>query len=113
MFLSERSRSDLYRGLCQVIDNEEAVGEMLSQFPARELDLPITRDHLRAEMALLDQKLTTQIWEVDRRLTGQVEGLRSDLSAELRRWFVATITVMVGLMGVMVTAVAWVTSQAT
>jgi hypothetical protein len=66
--LSERSRSHVYRGLKTVIDNEEAVDEMLSHFPARDLDEPVTRDHLSAEIAALDKTMTERFAAADAKL---------------------------------------------
>ncbi|MFZ4518977.1 MAG: hypothetical protein ACOYOP_11335, partial [Microthrixaceae bacterium] len=53
MALTERSRAALYRGLAAIIEDEEAVAEMLSQFPARDADELATRGDLtilRSEM---------------------------------------------------------------
>ena len=50
MSLSERSRAVLYRRLVTVIEDEEAVGEMLSNFPATEAEQPATEDFVRAEI---------------------------------------------------------------
>ena len=36
MALSERSRSVLYQGLITIVDDEQAVQEMMSYFPARD-----------------------------------------------------------------------------
>lgn len=46
MSLSERSRAVLYRRLVTVIEDEEAVGEMLTNFPATEAERPATKDHV-------------------------------------------------------------------
>ncbi len=56
MALTERNRSSLYQGLTTVID-EEAVEEMLSYFPARDVEEPATKEFLRAETALLRTEL--------------------------------------------------------
>lgn len=56
MALTERNRSALYQGLTTVID-EEAVEEMLSYFPARDVEEPATKEFLRAETALLRTEL--------------------------------------------------------
>lgn len=69
MSLSERSRNHLYTGLSAVIDDQEAVDEMLSHFPARDLDEPVTREHLRAEVALLDGRITTGLAALDKKMT--------------------------------------------
>lgn len=50
MSLSEKSRSAAYHGLTSIIDNEEAVEEMLSYFPARDVEEPVTQEFLRAEL---------------------------------------------------------------
>ncbi len=50
MAISEKSRSALYQGLATVA-GEEAVSEMLSYFPARDVDEHVTKDFLRAELA--------------------------------------------------------------
>lgn len=111
MSLSERSRSTLYHGLSAVIDDEEAVGEMLSHFPTHDLDQPVTRDHLRAELAVLDQRVTCQKAEMavsfaalDQRITRQgaemvdrLATLQKEVSAEMRRWHLATLMVMVAI----------------
>lgn len=50
MALSERSRSVLYRGLGDLLDDEEAVGEMLASLPPDAKELA-TKDFVRAEIA--------------------------------------------------------------
>ncbi len=50
MALTEKSRSALYQGLTTIIDNQQAVEEMLSYFPARDVEEPVTKEFLRAEM---------------------------------------------------------------
>ena len=56
MPISEKSRSALYQGLTPIA-GEEAVSEMLSQFPARDVDEPVTKDFLRAELNAATNKL--------------------------------------------------------
>lgn len=50
MSLSERSRAVLYRRLSTVIEDEEAVGEMLTQLTAVEAEQVATKDFVRAEI---------------------------------------------------------------
>lgn len=50
MALSERSRSALYQGFSAFVD-EEAVQEMMSFFPARDVEEPVTKEFLRAEIS--------------------------------------------------------------
>lgn len=57
--LSEKSRSEIFRGLGPII-GEEAVGEMLAHYPATEGEQPITRAHLDAKLAELRVELHQQ-----------------------------------------------------
>ncbi|MBS1836571.1 MAG: hypothetical protein JST64_02620, partial [Actinobacteria bacterium] len=87
MALTEKSRSALYRGLCHVID-EEAVEEMLSFFPARDVDEAVTREFLRAELAGMELRLAESLRaELRSELRSEVGALRAEmgeLRAELR-----------------------------
>ena len=49
MPMTERSRHKLYETFTALIDDETAVQEMLSYFPARDVEEPVTKDFLRAE----------------------------------------------------------------
>lgn len=97
MSLTERSRSALYQGLSSIVD-EEAVEEMLSYFPSRDVDEPVTVNHLRAEMADLRAELHVEMaglrtelrdeiaelrTEVTTELNDKITGLRSDLKADM------------------------------
>lgn len=53
MSLSERSRAVLYRRLTTVIEDGEAVGEMLTQLTAVEAEQVATKDFVRAEVGEL------------------------------------------------------------
>lgn len=44
MSLTERSRHKLYETFTDLIDDEKAVEEMLSYFPARDVEEPVTKD---------------------------------------------------------------------
>ncbi len=57
MALTEKSRSALYQGLTRIVD-EEAVQEMMSFFPARDVEEPVTKEFLRAEMSDLRAELS-------------------------------------------------------
>lgn len=56
MAISEKSRSALYRAFTPIA-GEEAVGEMLSNFAARETDEPVTKDYLDARLAEATNRL--------------------------------------------------------
>jgi len=87
MAISEKSRSALYQGLVPIA-GEEAVGEMLSYFPARDLEEPVTKEHLRAELS---------------DLRAEMHGLANKLLVWLTGTIVATagiaVTVTVALVG--------------
>lgn len=68
MALTERSRSALYQGLTTVID-EEAVQEMLSYFPARDVEEPATKELLRSEMA----ELRTEMAAMELRMNDRMD----------------------------------------
>ncbi len=57
MALTERSRSALFRGLSEVLDDEEAVGELLSYFPGRDVDEPASRDFVDARITAVEAKV--------------------------------------------------------
>jgi hypothetical protein len=65
--ISEKSRSALYQGLVPIA-GEEAVGEMLSYFPARDVEEPVTKQLLRAEIA----GLRTEMHQLHNRLLVQL-----------------------------------------
>lgn len=70
--LSERSRSSLFQNLSPIV-GEEAVGEMLSHFPATEGEQPVTEDHLDGRIG----EVRTEVAEV----RVEVGALRGDLTA--------------------------------
>ena len=82
MSLSEKSRSALYLGLRNIVD-EEALQEMLSHFPARDLDEPVTNDGLRASMADLRAELKGEMAEI-RAEMAQIRAEMAALRAELK-----------------------------
>lgn len=86
MALKERHRSSIYQTLAPMLGEEEAEA-LLAQFPTRDLDEPVTKEFVRAEIA----------------------DLRTEMHAELRRmttWLIATmITTMLGAAGLVVAGV--------
>ena len=77
MALTEKSRATLFQGLIRIID-EEAVEEMLTNFPTHDIDDIATKDFVRAEIA----------------------GVRTEMAsmkAEIIRWNIATMLVFAGL----------------
>ena len=65
MALSERSRVVLHTKLTEVVGDEEAVSDMLSEFPASDLERPATKEFVRAEI----NGVRTEIAEMESRLS--------------------------------------------
>jgi hypothetical protein len=63
MALSERSRVVLHTKLTQVVGDEEAVSDMLSEFPASDLERPATKEFVRAEITQLETRLKDFVHE--------------------------------------------------
>lgn len=82
MALTERNRSALYQGLSTVID-EEAVEEMLSYFPARDVEEPATKEFLRAETALLRTELKNDMTVLRTELKDEMAVLRIEFKDEM------------------------------
>ena len=94
MAMTERSRSALYRGLCGVLQDNEAVEEMLSYFPARDVEEPVTKDFLRAEMA----DLRAEMADLRAELRTEMADLRTEFRTELRDGLREQTQWLVGLM---------------
>ena len=111
MSLSEKSRSALYLGLRNIVD-EEALQEMLSHFPARDLDEPVTNDGLRASMADLRAELKGEMAEIRAEMAALRAELKGDMAAleqrlvdrmnRMQRWNIVT---MIALAAVVVAAI--------
>jgi len=109
--LSEKSRSALYLGLRNIID-EEALQEMLSHFPARDLDEPVTNDGLRASMADLRAELKGEMAQIRAEMAALRAELKGDMAAleqrlidrmnRMQRWNIVT---MIALAAVVVAAI--------
>jgi hypothetical protein len=54
--MTAKHRSSIYRSLSPLIGEEEAEA-LLSHIPAGELDEPVTKDFLRAELAELEARI--------------------------------------------------------
>jgi uncharacterized small protein (DUF1192 family) len=67
MALSERSRTTIYTNLEPLL-GEEAVGEMLSYFPARDVEEPATKEFVRAEVARLESKVDAGFARLDAKI---------------------------------------------
>jgi len=80
--LQEKHRSSIYQTLAPLLGEEEAQA-LLSQFPAREFDEPVTKEFVRAELA-----------ELRGDLRGEIGSLRAEMHETLRRqtvWLSGTV----------------------
>ncbi len=87
MSLSQKSRTAIYQGLSDVITDPEAVEELLSHFPARDLDEPVTKEFHRAETASLRVEMAESAAQLRTDLADSAAQLRTDLAdsaAQLR-----------------------------
>ena len=83
MAMTEKSRSALYVGLSSVVE-EEAVQEMLSYFPARDVEEPVTKEFLRAELTEGLARMGAELRsEFRAELRSEIGGLRSELQSEI------------------------------
>lgn len=80
MALSEKHRSSIYQGLLQFLGEEEAQA-LLSQFPARDLDVPATKEFVRAEIADVRSELHTGLADV----RTEMAEFRGEVHAEFAR----------------------------
>ena len=102
MALSTRHRSSIYRTLFPLIGEEEAEA-LLSQFPARELDEPVTKEFVRAEMADVRAEIAdvrAEIAELRGELhteIAQLEARINDRFREQTMWMAGAMTVGMGL----------------
>lgn len=62
MTLSERSRAVLDRRLTRVVEDEEAVGEMLTQLTSVEAEQVATKDFVRSEIQGAVDRIT--VWMI-------------------------------------------------
>jgi hypothetical protein len=83
MPLTERSRHKLYETFTALIDDETAVQEMLSYFPARDVEEPVTKDFLRAELQTEIGAVRFEVGELRAELHTEIGAVRAEIG-ELR-----------------------------
>ena len=109
MSLSQRSRTALYLGLTEVVADEEAVEEMLSHFPSRDLDEPVTKEFHRAEVADIRVEMAdirVEISGLRGELHTEVSGLRAEMHQGFQRLTLAMVGSMISLAAVIIAAAA-------
>lgn len=96
MALSEKHRSSIYRTLSPMLGEEEAEA-LLSQFPARELDEPVTQEFVRAEIAGVRTEIADLRAEMRAEIAGvraEIAGLEARMSERMRQqtiWFMGAL----------------------
>jgi hypothetical protein len=76
--LSQKHRSSIYQSLAPILGEEE-VEDLLSQFPARELDEPVTKEFVRAEISGVRAELA----DFREQLRGEMADMRVDLEGKI------------------------------
>lgn len=84
MALSEQARSSIYNGLSNVVD-QEAVAEMLSYFPIRDTDEPVTKDHLDTQIALIRSELHIELSALRNEIKDEVNEFRTETKDEMAK----------------------------
>lgn len=102
MAISEKLRASIFRKLSPVIGEEETEA-VLSNFPARDVEEPVTKEHLQLELTLirtdLDAGLAAVRLEIAEVRT-DVAGFKADVHQTLNRMFVALVTIQLAIAGV-------------
>lgn len=115
MAMTERSRHKLFETFSGLVGDEQAVEEMLSHFLARDVEEPVTKDFLRAEIIGVraeTAELRADMHEEFRKVRAETAELREDMREEFAKvraemqqamrttqtWFVGTGISLAGLM---------------
>ncbi len=101
MALNEKHRSSIYQGLIQFLGEEEAQA-LLSQFPARDLDEPVTKEFVRAEFADVRAEIAGFRGEVRAEFAAvrgelaQLEGRINERFREMTMWVAGALVAGLG-----------------
>jgi hypothetical protein len=77
--LSQKHRSSLYQHLAPILGEEEAEA-LLSQFPSSDLDVPATKDFVRAEIAIVRTEIADLRAEMNDRFRAQTIWMASAMA---------------------------------
>ena len=103
MALSAEARSTLYQTLSPLV-GEKAIEEMLSNFPARDVDEPVTKEHLDLRFAQVDVRFAELHDEFTARFA-QIDVRFAELRTEMGNEFRSQQRWMIGLAGVFSTVI--------
>jgi hypothetical protein len=99
--LTEKYRNAIYQQLAPQW-GDDVTQAFLSQFPARDGEEPITRDHLRAEFA----EVRTEMAEMSGQLRSEMAELRGELRSELHQLGSRLSGLIIGVASVLAAVVA-------
>ncbi len=102
MALSQKHRSSIYQHLTPILGEEEAEA-LLSHFPARDLDEPVTKEYVRAEIADVRAEIADVRAEIAL-LRGEMHSGLSRLEARIADrfrqqtiWIVSAMAICIGI----------------
>jgi hypothetical protein len=101
MALAEKHRSVIYAHLVEQI-GEEAAEAMLSQFPSRDLDEPVTKEFVRAEIA----DVRAEIAELRGEMRAEFANVRREMG-EMGRHLATRVQITIGLVGGALAAISY------
>ena len=90
MSLDAATRSSIYLKLAAVIGDDDA-NALMSEFPASDADELVTRDHLRAELALTRGELRHELHTEIGAVRNDIHELRTEMADRFRRHTVWTV----------------------
>ena len=93
MALTAKHRSSIYQNIAPIIGEEEA-GALLDQFPSRDLDEPVTKDFVRADVNEVRSEMSAGFAEVH----VEFAAVRSEMSAGFAEVRVETTQLRVELL---------------
>ena len=100
--LSQKHRSTIYEKLEPILGEEEAEA-LLSQFPARDLDKPVTREFVRAELADFRTEIRGELADFRTEIRGELAELRIEMHQLANRTLFSFSAVTIAAMGLAVT----------
>jgi hypothetical protein len=93
--LTTRHRSSIFQSLTPIIGEEEAEA-LLSQFPARDLDEPVTKEFVRAEISEVRAEIAGLRGEMHSEIA-RLEARINDRFREQTMWMAGAMTIGMGL----------------
>jgi len=82
MALSEKHRRKIYDYLVPEL-GEETTSEMMSYFPARDVEEPVTKEFMTGELALVRMEFHDEIAELRTEMRSEIAELRTEMRTEI------------------------------